>query len=192
MAFPQSMGSQQQGGGFLSGLKGFATGSPAQLLQQNRFNPAQENALNQLLQKSLSGLTGSQFDFSPIEQRARSQFQQQTVPSIAERFTSLGDNALSSPAFASQLGQAGAGLEEGLGAQKAGYGLQQQNMLMQLLQMALQPQMDSYQVPQQEGFIQSILPTLLGLLGTAGGAYLGGPAGASIGGSLGSSLGKGF
>ena len=129
----------------------FLTGNPARTEQIQRFNPQQQSALSQLLGQGLQGLQnvqnpqnfGSQFE--PIAKQARSQFAQQTVPSIAERFTSMGSgSALSSPAFASQLGQAGAGLEEGLAAQKAGFGLQQQgqqqSFLQNLLGMGLTPQ----------------------------------------------------
>jgi len=162
-------------GGFLSGLGQFFGGSPAQTMQFPRFNPQQQDAFSQLLQNALQGLSQTRSDFGPIEQRARSQFQQQTVPSLAERFTSMGSGAsLGSPAFTSQLGQAGAGLEEGLAAQRGQYGLQQQQMLMSLLGLGLTPQFESAYQPRQAGFLESgaqgllsSLP-LLSLLGLGG------------------------
>jgi len=83
-----------------------------------------------------------EMDLAPIEQQARTQFAQQTVPSLAERFTSMGAGAQSSAAFARKLGQAGAGLEQSLAAmrarlmpqyamQRAQYGLQRAGLGMQ-------------------------------------------------------------
>jgi len=76
-----------------------------------------------------------ELDFGPIAERARSKFYGETVPTLAERFTSLGGAGQRSSAFQRQLGSAGAKLEEGLAAlqaqldpqyalQKASYGLQ--------------------------------------------------------------------
>lgn len=153
------------------GLGNFLTGSPGKSFTLPRYTPQQQGAFNQILQNSLSGLAANQPDFGPIENRARSQFMQQTVPGLAERFTAMGSNALSSPAFVGQLGQAGAQLEEGLAAQRAGYDLQKQQMLLQMLGLGLSPQFENfYQMP-TTGFLGagakglfSMLP-YLGLLG---------------------------
>lgn len=131
-----------------------------------RFDPQQINALNQLLSQGLSGIQSMQqpFDFSPLEQRARSQFQQQTVPSIAERFTAMGAGSQRSSSFPQLLGQAGAGLEEGLAAQRSQLGLQergqQQNLLMNLLGLGLQPRTEQFYIPRSPGFVESLLPAL--------------------------------
>jgi len=118
----------------------FWGGSPATVGQVNRFGQQQQGGMSEILRMALSGISGDagkQFDFAPIAQKARSQFQQNTLPSLAERFTSMGSgSSLGSPAFANQFSQAGAGLEEGLASQEAGFGMQQhqqqQQMLMQL------------------------------------------------------------
>jgi hypothetical protein len=150
-------------------------GSSGKVNQLQRFNPQQQQAMSKLLSSGLAGLQNlQQFNFEPIAQQARSQFQQQTIPSIAERFTSLGNNALSSPAFASQLGAAGAGLEESLAALQAEYGLQQQGMqqdlLKNLLNFGLAPQTESFYKPGNSGLFgglaqsgASMLPLLLRL-----------------------------
>ena len=154
MAYPQV---QQQN---ISGV-GTAVGMP-------RFGQQQMTGLNQILQSGLSGLANPTQGFAPIAQQARSQFNQQTVPGLAERFTSMGGRgsaALSSPAFASQLGQAGAGLEENLAAMQAQYGMQNQGNLLQMLQLGLQPQYENMLQPEQQGFWESILPGLLGGIG---------------------------
>lgn len=167
---PQQTQGQMQGNQPLAGVD-FA--------QLQRLNPQQQAAQQNVLQQALSLLggqgtgLGNQFNFAPIAQQARTQFQQQTVPSIAERFAGLGSGAaMSSPAFASQLGQAGAGLEQGLAGLQAQYGLQQQGLnqqlLNQLLGFGLQPQFENIYAPQQQGFGQSITPFLGQLLNQLG------------------------
>lgn len=179
---------------------GFFRDTPASTTQIARYTPEQEGLQNQALSQSLRGLGGlslpgdkltSSFDFAPIAQNAQANFQQNTIPSLAERFTSLGygtGNALSSPVFAQQAGQAGAGLEGELARLAAEYGLQKQgleqgeraqqaNNLFNILNTGLGERFDTlYQPAQKSGFKR-----LLGGLGSAavqaGAAYLGGPAG---------------
>ena len=57
---------------------------------------------NQALQ-TLQGLGGGQFNFAPIAQKAQTQFQENTIPGLAERFTSLGGGAQRSSAFQKRL-----------------------------------------------------------------------------------------
>lgn len=134
----------------------------------SRFSPEQSSALNKLLSQGLQGMGQlQQPSFDPIEQRARSQFEQRTIPTIAERFTSMGGQA--SSAFPELLGQAGAGLEEDLAAQRALFGQQQYGQqfqnLMSLLNLGLTPQFDTLYRPEQPSFLQSLLPGLAGGLG---------------------------
>ena len=65
------------------------------------------------LQGFMGGKMPGGMDFEPLRQQAMTQFNTQTVPSLAERFTSLGGGQRSS-AFQGALGQAGAGLQENL------------------------------------------------------------------------------
>jgi hypothetical protein len=134
--------------------------------------------LEQLL-GSLMGRIQNAPSFEPIAQQARSQFAQQTVPTLAERFTSMGSNKVSSPAFASQLGAAGAGLEEGLAGMGSQYQLGQQQLQSQLLSSllgtALQPQSFLFQQPEKPTFGQQFMQGLgggLNMLGQAAGSYL--------------------
>jgi hypothetical protein len=119
---------------------------------------------NQAL-KTLQGLGGGQFNFEPIAQQARTQFQQQTVPGLAERFTSLGGGAQRSSAFQGALGQAGAGLEQGLAALQSQYGLKQQGLQQQLLKMllstSLSPEFQNVENPEYKQF-QELLSNLGG------------------------------
>ncbi len=83
--------------------------------------------------------------FAPIETRAREQFQQHTVPTLAERFTNM-RNPSDNAGFMSLIGSAGAGLDTDLAAQRALYGQQmlgqQQHFLSTLLGQAGRPQFE--------------------------------------------------
>jgi hypothetical protein len=98
-------------GGSLGGLEDlFGGGGNKQLgtLRPNQQN-LQDSLIN-LIQQRLSGQGG----LSPISQNAMNRFNTQTVPSLAERFTSLGSGSQGSSAFAGQLGAAGGNLQNEL------------------------------------------------------------------------------
>lgn len=160
----------QTGGGLWEWL----FGSPERLQQIQQFNPQQQQAFSKILQMSLGGLGGLESGlpkidysgFEPIEADARAQFSEQGIPSIAERFTSMGGQG--SGAFARQLGSAQAGLERGIGALKAQYGLGQQQlgltergmrqgMFQNLLGAGLTPQAQNLYRPAGGGFIPELL-----------------------------------
>lgn len=176
-----------RGGGESKG--NFLTGYPAQTQQFPRFTPQQQGVQNQALQQVLSylqsggkgaqqpGLFGG-FNFAPIAQQARTQFNQQTIPSIAERFTSMGTGGSQrSSAFQSALGRAGSDLEQGLAALESKYNLAQggqNNQLLQLLlSLGMQPSFESAYTPAQPGLVQSVAPALGQLGSLAGLNYLG-------------------
>jgi len=128
----------------------------------SRFGPQFQQQNDTLIRDILSRLgTQTQQGFDPIEKQAREGFSQRTIPTIAERFTSLGNNAISSPAFASQLGQAGAGFETDIAALRSQYGLQQNQQLMQLLnQLAPEQAYFGRQPGLLEGGAQGVLESL--------------------------------
>lgn len=198
------------------------------------FNPQQTAAMNQLLSLSTGGLQSllgnmggqapsasqaqvSPVSFEPIAQQARQQFHQQTVPSIAERFTAMGAGAQRSSAFPQLLGGAGADLESrlaalgsqfgleqqrlglqerGLGLQERGLGLQERGQtlgaLQNLLGVGLTPQMQTQVVPAQRGELSRaggrVGGALLSLLPMLLGGLFAGPAGAAGGAALGGGL----
>lgn len=135
----------------------FLFGSQSSINQIPTVTPEVASALSQLLQQGLSGIQNPQAGFQPIAEQARTQFQQQTVPSIAERFSGLG--AQRSSAFGQQLGAAGAGLEQNLASLGAQYGLQNRQGLLQQLQLAMKPQFENAFIPGQSGFLSSLLGT---------------------------------
>ena len=128
-------------GGIGGLLAGGLTGSKGKFEQTpNLYNPQQQNVLNAFLQQGQQAYNNPYGGFEPIEQQARLGFAGKTIPSLAERFTSMGGHgtgALSSPVFATQLGEAGVDLESQLAALRAHYGQQGQQNAMQLLQMGV-------------------------------------------------------
>ena len=130
----------------LAGTAASAAGSiwgnkPAEQKQIPRFTPQQSEAQNALLMQALAGLQDPTKGFAPIEQQARSQFSQRTIPGIAERFAAA--DAQRSSGFQQALGQAGAGLEENLASSRAQYGQNQLSQLLNMLNLGLQPQFDT-------------------------------------------------
>src|SRR5678816_3229357 len=144
----------------MASISEFLLGSPARTEQVQRYTPQQTGGINQSLNMALQGLQNPTAGFQPIEQQAREQFRQQTIPSIAERFTSMG--AQRSSAFPQLLSQAGAGLESNLAGMKSQYGLQNKSQLMQLLGLGLTPQFDTVQHGETGGLIQALLSALAG------------------------------
>jgi len=138
-------------GNLLGGKKGGYETTP-------RFNEEQLGLLSQLGQQGMQNL-----DFSGLEKQALQNFQQNIVPSLAERFTSMGEGAQRSSGFQQALGEAGAQIPLGLAALRPQYGLQQLGLGLQ------QPFETAYQ-PDQPG----LLSQLLSLIPYAGKAFLGG------------------
>lgn len=154
------------------GNYGFFSGTTAKHTQIPKFNQQQQSALAQLLQRGLSGLQNPQQGFEPIAQKARTQFNTQTAPGLAERFTSMGGGQRSG-AFQSAVGSAGQGLEESLAALGAQYGLQSRGLDQNLLGLGLGEQNQNIYEPEKQSDFMSILMALIGAGGQLGGAYLG-------------------
>jgi|SRR5690348_11412361 hypothetical protein len=147
--------------GFLEGLSNFFLGSNPQSAQLGRFTPQQQGLQDQGIQNLLQLLQsggGMPGNFAPIAQKAKTQFQTETIPSLAERFTALGGQ--NSSAFQGALGQAGAGLNENLGALESQYGLQQnaqvQNLMRLLLGLSTQPSFENVVYQGQPGALQGL------------------------------------
>lgn len=115
---------------------------------KSRYSPKQDKILNLLSQLGLKDIQGN-----GIENKAVQDFQTQTVPSIAELFTSMGSGGQSSSAFRGALGQAGVGLQTNLAALR-------QNRALNLLQLGLGDRNDYHQ--RQPGFGESLGINLLG------------------------------
>lgn len=159
------------------------------------YNPQQESLLNQILGSLLSPLGsgvqnlqnilgGDQASLDAFQRPARRDFEQQTLPTIAERFTGqFGEGSQRSSAFGQSLGTAGRELEENLSSQRIGMQGNALSQLMQLLGPATSPRQYEYTTPGSPGALQELLSSIAG---GAGGAIGAGIPGAAIG------LGKGI
>ena|SRR3990167_854970 len=153
----------------------FMMGQPERFEQFQRYNPQQQQGLQQMLSQGLGGMQGmqpyqpQQFNFAPIAQQAQTRFSTQTVPSILERLTGMGGGAQTSSALGQQLGAASSGLSEALAALEAQYSQQQQGLNLQgrgqdissyqnLLNMGMQQPFDYGRHQAQPGLLQSLLP----------------------------------
>lgn len=124
------------------------TGYDASAQQLPRFNPEQQSAMSQLLGQ---GLQNTNPDF--LEQRAQKQFYRDIVPTLAERFTSMGAGAQGSSDFRGSLSAAGSDLASQMQALRAQVGGQQ-------LAYGLQPQFENIYNPERQGLLQSAASTL--------------------------------
>lgn len=140
----------------------FFTDKPASTEQIKTLRPEQEAVQNQALGRVsdlLSQTAPQKFNFAPIEQKAREDFQTKTVPSLAERFVGLGSGTHGS-AFRGALGSQGAELDTNLAALGAEYGLRgqelQQGHLTNLLQLGLGRSFDNAREPGEASGIKKI------------------------------------
>lgn len=137
-------------------VNSFLFGKKARNEQEQLYTPEQQSVLDMLL-----GQGAQNADFGGIEQRELGRFQRETIPSIAERFTSMGAGGQRSSAFQGALGGAGAELGERLGALRSQYGLQQ-------LGHGLQRRFQPIHRPATPGFLSQLLP----MAGKAASAYM--------------------
>jgi len=135
------------------------SGNKPQVMTSSPFTGNQQNLMNMLGMMGMQGLQTGQMpggmSFDPIQKQAETQFNTQTIPSLAERFTSMGGGQRSS-AFQGALGQAGAGLQENLAAMKSQYAMQMMPMLMQMMNMGLRPQYEQQYMPGSPSFMTSL------------------------------------
>ncbi len=118
----------------------------------------QNNAIQQLMQMLQQG-----GGFGPIEDQARTNFQSNTIPLLAERFQSLGGAGTgNSSAFQGALGAAGSGLEQGLASLKSQHNLGQQGLLSQL---GMQQSFQNNHFQRQPGLPENFFNALGGGLG---------------------------
>ncbi len=101
---------------------------------------------------------------------ARTSFEQNTLPSIAERFSSM--NAQNSSAFGQQLGAAGANLEENLAGQRANLQSGAMNQLMNMFNTGMTQQNETIHSPATGGFLGGMAGGIGQGLGMAGAAAL--------------------
>jgi hypothetical protein len=139
----------------------------------------------QLGQGALPGLQAPT-SFGPIEELARKRFNEQTIPSLANRLTSFG-LPQSSGTWQGAFPGAAADLEAQLAALRSQHGFSERGQALQQAGLALQPTYENIYIPGTSGLLGSAAP---GLAQYATQAALANPEGtASALGSLGAGLG---
>lgn len=164
-----------------------------EVIQRQRYTQPQQDLINQLIgglggqngalgngMTFLNNLLGGETNEQATAPMMR-QFQEQTVPQLAERFA--GQDAMNSSAFGQSLSSAGAGLQENMFNAR---NQQQQQGLQALMQMLGQSQQQMFdtEISNKKGsgsMFGKIAGGLIGSLVPIPGASA---AGASIGGSL--------
>jgi hypothetical protein len=131
----------------------FFLGKDPQFLQFSPYTQNQMSALQQLLQMGLGGMQQQNFSFDPIEQRARTMFQEQTIPSLAERFAGLG--GLRSSAFQTSLGRQASDLESQLAGMRSQYNMNLLPFYQNLATIGLTPQYESIYAPGGPGAVHA-------------------------------------
>lgn len=137
-------------------LSEFLFGKGESIKQAPTLTPQQQQLQGNLLQmlgpllgqggEFLGGLFGDSSQFSAPFMR---QFEEQTIPGIAERFSAI--DGQRSSAFGQQLGAAGAGLQENLASLQGQLGMQGLGQLAQLFGMGQQPSFENIYKPQSLG-----------------------------------------
>jgi hypothetical protein len=120
------------------GIKKFLFGTPGTKGGVQQFanrTPEQMAVQSQILQKAWGAINGNQFDFSPIEEKAKQDFQRETIPTIMERYKGGALNRA--------LSAAGKDLKLGLAGLKQQHVLGQQALNQNLLQLGLAPQFEN-------------------------------------------------
>lgn len=173
---------------------------PEQQKQYSLLTPQQQqlqSIIQALVGPSLQNLAlpgNQQGGFGPQKAEYMRQFEQEFIPSLAQRFQNMTNGAGTSPDLYRQLGQGAAQYKSMLDALESQYGLQQQglqsNNLANLLNASLGQQFDYSIIPQQDSLLKRGFKAAVPSLINAGvGALSGGSSGALLGNGLGAMQG---
>ncbi len=160
------------GAGAVAGGISSSMQRPAKQRNISRLTPQQQQWNQQRGEMGMEGLRNPYAGFEPIEQNARSKFQTSTIPTIAERYTSMGSGGQNSSAFDASNLQAGADLESNLAALRSEYGFKNRQLSGDLLNQSMGQNFDTRFEQQQPGFLQSSLGALAEPLGQYGAQQL--------------------
>ena len=134
------------------------------MIEEYMAKPEAYPDLNQLMQQRKEIFGDPQDEFGPIADQARKDFQEKTIPSLAERFTALTGGGQRSGEFNRQLTAAGGNLDASLAALKSSMGGQQRQE--QMRQMELLQQNYSGRANQQQQRQNRIGDLIRGSYGT--------------------------
>jgi len=167
---PQGISSSPLSGkrmGWLEGFKNQILGTPAYQLYENTNTPEQTQGYNDVLRQGRNAINNPYEGFDDIRNETYRQYNEQILPGIAERFTSMGGGKLSSPDFTREVGQSASGLGALINAQRAQYGQQNKQYGLQALNIGLRPQYQSTFVPRQMGLPENLAVTGAHAVGSA-------------------------
>lgn len=137
-------------GNFMFGKKAYNEQLPTR-------SQGQISGINNMLGMGLQGMQDPYQGFEPIANQAREDFQQ-SIPSLAARFTSLSPSAMRSSGFKATMGRAQQGLDTNLAAMRSQYGMQNRGQAMQMAQMGLTPTFENMYHPETGGLMGQMIP----------------------------------
>lgn len=189
--------------GFFKQVGNFLTGTPEKHKRVSTLLPEQQDLYQQLQNAGMGQGAGGAFggaadyyrdllsnDSQTMGQMAAPEmrkFNEEIIPGLSEQFAGMGSGGLSSSGFRNAAVNAGTDLSERLGAIRANLKSQGAAGLAGIGQMGLgNYSQDVMTQPGSQGFLSQIAPAI----GTAAGAFFGGPMGAMAGYQAGSSFGK--
>lgn len=179
-------------------MSSFLFGTPERFEQRSRLGKEQQPLYQQMLAATQGRGAGGSFgqssdyyrdllsnnsaDFNAFAAPEMRQFNEQTIPGLAEQFAGFGGSgSLDGSGFRNAAAGAGADLSERLGAIRAQLRQQGAQGLMGLGQQGLGDFNENIHRPATEGFLGSAIGPALGAIGTA----IGGPILGAAGGALG-------
>lgn len=136
------------------------TGYSPALMQYSPYEANQRQMMNQIGQMGLQGLLSGQMpggmSFEPIKQSYEQNYRQNVIPSMAERFASLGgEGAAGSSGFKASMIGAENQLQTQLAGMQSQYQQQMLPYLMQMLGVGLNPQNEQQFLPGQAGVLEN-------------------------------------
>ena len=184
--------------GFFKSLGNFFMGTPEKRENVSTLRPEQEGLYNQLVNAGKGAGAGGAFgqsadyyrnllsddsaDYNAFAAPMLRQYNEDIIPGISEQFAGMGSGGLSSSAFKNAQIQGATDLAERLGSIRANLRQAGAQGLQNIGQLGLNSYSQNMVTePGTEGFLSQIAP----LVGTAAGAFFGGPGGAAIGNSVG-------
>lgn len=158
-----------------NGSGNFFLGAPSQTKQLSVLSPEQLNAQRSTLGSAQNVLQNSPLSFAPQREQYVKQFNEQVIPTLAERFS----GNLSSSAFKGALGNTTSDFYSKLAGLESQYNLGARQQGLRELQQGLQPEFQNLFQPRQQGFLENILANLAQGAGQAGVSYLTGGSSAA-------------
>jgi hypothetical protein len=148
----------------------FLFGSPSQTKQLSVLSQPQLSAQRVALGSGQDVLKNSPLSFAPQRAQYEKHFNEQIIPTLAERFA----GNLSSGAFKGALGNTTSDFQAKLAALESQYNLGARQQGLRELGVGLQPEFQNLLQPRQAGLFENLASSLAGGAGLAGTSYLGG------------------